>query len=337
MVQKATRQSNFELLRIVAMFMIVLYHLLLFLPPSYQHPIYTALLSPLHVGVILFVLISGYFHINFSFRGIVRLLLPIYVIHVPFEMYRIFNAGEYQSLCSYKSFFIISNTPYWFVRTYLYLLLIAPLINRCLSTSNRLFRIYLLLILSFISIYIGMWHTDPSLSDGKNLVNFMYIYIIGDSLRCGCFMNKIVTWKIVLLYIGYNIVIITLYMMFQRGAIMRIFYPYNSIGLYINAIMLFVIFSRIRICNKCGKWVNHVAGSMFTVYIIHQDPTILSWIISFMTDFYEEHLIPYSFLLFAITISLSIMISSVIIDNLLRPIWRVVIPLAYRLDSKIKI
>ena len=82
------RESQFELLRILAQWMIVLYHLLLMFTKNYQsnHPIYQGIQIPLHIGVILFVLISGYFGIKRSFTGMVKLLAMTVVYCVPIAL-----------------------------------------------------------------------------------------------------------------------------------------------------------------------------------------------------------------------------------------------------------
>ena len=72
------RESNFELLRLIAMFFIVWYHLLLkFIVVVDESPIYKAMFIPLHVAVVCFVLISGYFHIKPTLRGGGQIVIPI--------------------------------------------------------------------------------------------------------------------------------------------------------------------------------------------------------------------------------------------------------------------
>lgn len=83
---RKSRESNFELLRIVAMFMIVLYHLLMRYSYTDGHLIYRVLQFPLHIGVILFVLISGYYGIRPSIRGLMRLLAPVVVLYLSIEL-----------------------------------------------------------------------------------------------------------------------------------------------------------------------------------------------------------------------------------------------------------
>ena len=78
------RESNYELLRLIAMFFIVWYHLLLkFIVPVDDAPVYKAIYLPLHVAVICFVLISGYFHIKPSVRGVAKLLFPLLMYYLP--------------------------------------------------------------------------------------------------------------------------------------------------------------------------------------------------------------------------------------------------------------
>lgn len=82
------RESQFELLRIIAQWMIVVFHLLLMFTKNYQlnHPIYQGIQIPLHIGVILFVLISGYFGIKRSFKGLIRLLTMTAIYYVPIAL-----------------------------------------------------------------------------------------------------------------------------------------------------------------------------------------------------------------------------------------------------------
>ena len=74
------RQSNMELLRIFSMLCIVVYHIFLFGLDAHhpEEPLYKSLQIPFHVGVPIFVMISGYFGIRFSLRGLFR---RIYLCH----------------------------------------------------------------------------------------------------------------------------------------------------------------------------------------------------------------------------------------------------------------
>ena len=114
------RESNYELLRLIAMLFIVWYHLMLwFIVPIDDFPSYKSMYMPLHVAVICFVLISGYFHINPSVRGVAKLFYPLLVFYLPLTIYEFVFNGERGNLLFF------SKSPYWFVRTYFYLFLMA--------------------------------------------------------------------------------------------------------------------------------------------------------------------------------------------------------------------
>ena len=93
------RNSSHELLRIFAMTVIVGYHLVLYYLYSLPHKnyfdnMYEALLPSLHIGVILFVLISGFYGINPSYKGFMRLLSITFLYYVPVQFIWSITHGE---------------------------------------------------------------------------------------------------------------------------------------------------------------------------------------------------------------------------------------------------
>ena len=127
--QRTLRSSNIELLRIVAMFCIIFYHQMYFFVEklsgndSFLH----SLEVPFHVGVILFVLISGYFGIRASFKGLINLLLPVAFYYCIGGVIVSYFTRDFSSLPSTLLF--VTNSPYWYVQIYLYLFLLSPLMN----------------------------------------------------------------------------------------------------------------------------------------------------------------------------------------------------------------
>ena len=74
---KSQRDSNIELLRVVSMVMIVFYHFMARLSElnsaGNTQTIVNSLIPVVHIGVICFVLISGYWGIKFSIKGFLSL------------------------------------------------------------------------------------------------------------------------------------------------------------------------------------------------------------------------------------------------------------------------
>lgn len=135
------RLSNYELLRLLAMFSIVFYHLLGIYwhnDDAHQHVMFDALTVPFHFGVPVFVLISGYFGIRASWRGVMKLIVPMFIYYVPIELFVVYqNGGGWAEYIHTFQFF--SQTPYWFVQTYFWLFLVSPpstSISRMLQRRN---------------------------------------------------------------------------------------------------------------------------------------------------------------------------------------------------------
>ena len=78
--RKNVRESSFELIRLIAQLMIVTYHIyLIAIIPTFDGVFNRAVCIPLHIGVPLFVLISGYWGIHLSGKGLAKLLAQMLV------------------------------------------------------------------------------------------------------------------------------------------------------------------------------------------------------------------------------------------------------------------
>ena len=130
------RQSNFELLRLFSQYYIILYHICLYyVYPHNSMIIYKALQIPLHIGVVVFVLISGYFTIKPSSKGLLKFLAIFLVYSLPELFYNIVNSQSIKT--TLYSLLFISKTHFWFVKTYLYLYLISPILNLWIKKSTE--------------------------------------------------------------------------------------------------------------------------------------------------------------------------------------------------------
>ena len=280
---KKERETNMELLRIVAMSCIVLYHLLGHVViPHTTLPIYSALQIPFHIGVPLFVLISGYFGIKVSFSGVVKLLLPLLFFYVPFELIgsQFFHYEGMRS--ALKTLLIVSHTPFWFVRTYLWLFLFSPVINYYLKHADSTQRLYLLLTLGIIAVYFGTVYGDKSLYQGKNLVNFVFIYTLGNTISYyKSYIEKTSTTLLLGGFVLLNLLTILLYLHYWESSltniIIQLCFRYCSPFLLTNAVLLFCVFSKLRFHSVL---VNKVASSTFSMYIIQETPFVLYVVIT---------------------------------------------------------
>ena len=332
------RQSNIELLRCFAMLCIVVYHLCLFalVGVSTGTKLYQALQIPLHIGVPLFVLISGYFGIRFSLKGLMRLCSKGYFYFVPFAVIPMILTHSGGVKAVLKSVFIFGFDAQWYLNTYLYLFLFSPIINRYLENITKSQRLYLLAILTFMSVYIGnVTEGDVCLVEGKNLTNFLLLYTLGNSLRhYQEHINGCSQFKLVITYLLFNafLVIGFMYIPIIAGKIWKYSYAYDSPIIMVNSVWIFAIFSKL---NVKSRFVNWMGSGVFACYLL-QCPAIL-WKncferpIQYIYGFANE---PWQILPIMVLYAAVAMLIMGSIDKVLNPIWNRLVAFAAKYDEK---
>ena len=269
---KRERNSCFELMRIIAMLFIVIYHLLITVySKNPTESIYKGAWIPFHIGVILFVFISGYFGIKCTVNGICKLIGTIALYYLPLTIYGTIEQGSNFEI---KQFLLISHSPYWFIKTYLCLYLFSPVLNKYLDKIERKDRLLLICSLIFISVYLGSSFGDHSLTGGKNLIHFSLLYVLGNTFKVyEKHLRKIPSKYFICTYIILNCGI--LYIFAQGGLTSKIIwfasFPYCSPLLIINAGLFFLIISRLKLKSS---FINYIASSMFAVYLLHCQPYV---------------------------------------------------------------
>jgi len=324
------RESSFELIRLVSQWFIVIYHIyLIVVYPATGHDFDKAIWLPLHIGVPLFVLISGYFGIRPSVRGFTKLLSCVIVYTVPVAAAKWLIFGGVNPNPLVNCVFPVSGTQWWYVRTYVCLYLISPVLNLYLKDISARNRLVLLAVLFYISNFMGFVHVDPSLLDGKNLPTFMLLYVIGDSLRAyRTRWSEIRGSRLLLLWVSVNVVLVAFYSHYGFDGKFglsydRIFFAYNSPGLIINAIVMFMVIGRLKFQSG---FVNWAAQSSFAIYLVHVGCfklMVASGSEAVAADFLLGRGLDSGTLLGVVMLmSLAVMAGCVAVDKILAPVWR---------------
>ena len=333
------RQSNYELLRLFSIFLIMFYHMFLFVyaVDFPEYPIYKAIQMPIHIGVPLFVMISGYFGIRFSFRGLCSLLARSYFYIIAWAIViGIWKESSIKEVL--KDFVLFSSNDVWFIKTYICLYVVAPAITLYLDKVNSKQKWVFVCILAFMTFYVGdIKRVDDSLLDGKNLLNFIFIYSVGYLLAFYKEkLRKIPSSVLLLAFILISVLSVTAYLKvdseFLSTRIWNLTYPYNSPLLILSSVLVFLLFGRLNIQSPRINWL---AGSVFAVYLIHAKGwRMISYYLQ-QTEGFMNHsplcVFPVVFLLCVILMTLCI-----IVDKLLNPLWQWVADKAKTLDDWVK-
>lgn len=159
---KAQRNSNIELLRIVAMLMIAAYHYSIY--SFYAEDLYSScgkyfidLIGNYgKTGVNLFVMISGYYLAKqeFSVKRLLKIAGQLWFYSLFALAIAVFVFGYSADMgILRRSIFPITGGYYWFASYYVMLLLLSPLLNRfAAGIGNDKLRLSILLLLLLYSI-----------------------------------------------------------------------------------------------------------------------------------------------------------------------------------------
>ena len=323
-----SRQSNIEILRIVAMLLIVLHHLGIYGLKD-GGIIIQFLDSITIIGVNIFLLISGFFSIKLRWSSLLNLfflclffnLLHVFLDSILFDI--VHTPGDY-----IKAFMAFSHPGGWFMNVYFCLVLFSPLLNLAFKQMDQKLDVLILVCLSVINVYLGFFlHNDVN-NSGYNLSQFIYIYYLGHLIhkyfKTLCEIKK--KYFILLYLVSSFITLILSYF----GMKYWNFHYYNSPFVIISAVCVFSWFARLEIRNI--KFVNDVAKSMLAVYLFSNRGGVATLIYKLSRSIYtfsNEILVILGF----IALLFGIFVCAIVIDR-----FRILIcsPLLRWLDVKIK-
>lgn len=224
------------------------------------------------------------------------------------------------------------------MRTYIFLYLFAPIINLYLQKSDLLKRIYLIIVLGFISHYVGTVGLDPSLLDGKNLVTFLFLYVIGDTLHhYESIWKKVPSYWYGIIFMITNVTLVGIFSVFTGRIVdaiyQRLFFSYCSLGLLVSSLMFFMWIGGM---NFRSTFINYIAKSSLSIYMLHGSSLIFFpvigpaalYLLGLATNEFE-------LILMIFILTLAIVVGCVIVDKLLTPVWNKINKLGESIQTRI--
>lgn len=147
---------------------------------NFQYPLYTFADCLMHVAVIVFVLITGYFGIHFRIHKVFALEAELIYYSVIASSIAFFCLQTVHIKDLILSFFPVTRHVYWFMSAYMELYLVSPLVNKLLERLSKRQFIYLLAVLGFS--YCVLFNGD-TFNAGTNLTGFTFLYVLGRFIR----------------------------------------------------------------------------------------------------------------------------------------------------------
>lgn len=290
---QSNRKSNFELLRIISMFLVLVVHadfLSLGYPTLEELNTQSGIVivkglfeSASIICVNLFVLISGYFMIKLRWSKIFSYVyqclfysICVYALFIILELCELNFSNIVQVFL--EGWFMNNQ----FISNYLALMLLAPLINTIFERGAPQQVQIGMLGFAFIA-FIMNWLVPVQgggFLGGYSIIHLVFIYCIGSFIRLFSFL-KYFNYRasVYLLFYIVFIIINTLffYIIFAYSLPWNV-WGYNSPIVVSGSIAVFLFFRSINIKSNI---VTFIAQSSFAVFLLHTN--------SFVFPFFKEH------------------------------------------------
>lgn len=278
-ITSGPRLSNIELLRILAMLLVLVVHADFwalgeplasdFFTSSCNAVFRTMIQSSSIVCVNVFILISGWFGIRFSLKGLssfifqcAYFIIGIYIATLLAGETAFSINGIAQCLCLTKA--------YWFIKAYLGLYILSPVLNTYVgNSSERLQKTVLISFFIFQTAY-GWSNAAVFIKSGYSTFSFIGLYILANYVRYH-HIDFIARYGGPI-FIMTVIINTCLYIFVTLNHLHLSIYSYANPFVIIGALGLLGLFLRINI--KSNRLINWIATSAFAVYLLHTNTNL---------------------------------------------------------------
>jgi len=269
---KGLRQSNIELLRLIAMMMVLVLHAdyQALGIPSRQDLLSATLPSVTRVSweslsiiaVNVFVLISGYFSIKASLKGLATFLFQILWFYIGIFLV-LFILGHTKEFT--VTDLLDNENIYWFVRKYLWLYISSPILNYIVTHTTKkvlgLIVISLLILETIIGYIFALWYEF-----GYSATHFITLYMLARYVHLYLHdINVKITAVVFMTCWICNTVIGVI--LADSPVIWKYFLNYTNPLVIAQSLALLLLMTKIKL--RQSVFINSIAASAFAVYLFH--------------------------------------------------------------------
>lgn len=283
------RQSNLELLRIIAMMAIVIGHFatqgrLLRYMSGWQAGVAPFVSLGARVSVNVFALIGCWFLVDSEFKPVrwLRLHAVTWFYAVPLSLYMAWLWPDDPCGPVIRAFFPFFGRPLWFISSWLFVMLAAPFLQRLFSSNVR----GLGPALAVFGVFFCVQSTVADVGNGFIPDTFWVLYVfmltgyVKRKFRLDGLGMRVVAPLFALSLAVYG----ALAAAYARGGLSpnvqhlatRWLFDLKSIPNFFCAVSAFLFFLNLRM-GSC-RAVNAVARSAVAVYVVHQTPVFFPYL-----------------------------------------------------------
>lgn len=273
-----SRLSNFELLRCIAMFLVLMVHADFYSlgAPEITNirdislgDIVQLLIQGISIVCVnVFVLISGWFGIRPNIKSFANFIFQCSFFSIGIYLVSYFSgispiSGKGILECFY---FTIDH---WFVKSYIGLYIIAPILNAYIThTSKSQLKQTILYFYLFQTIYAWYFGVLSFVSDGYSTFSFIGLYLLASYVRHYPIRFSYNKWIDISIF--FFIIMLEL-ILYATNILKSRIYLYTNPMVILGSVCLLLYFSKLSFVNK---WINYIGSSCFAVYLFHMNPNL---------------------------------------------------------------
>ncbi|MBP5288479.1 MAG: acyltransferase family protein [Clostridia bacterium] len=291
-----------ELIRIVAMLMILTLHCNLFSMKTVwsletKNLFFTLTEFISIIAVNLYVFISGFFLTSFRFdiRKLIKLELTVIfysvLIYIALALCGliVFEKKVFLSL-----FFPLINSNYWFYTCYAVLFFLMPILKKVYLYLARVGKIkvslLILIIISSLIPTINPGNNQLLIGEGYSFFWFITLVLVGAYLKDH--PVHLGNGSLIFIFLGTLTLQLSLYYILSGiGDVPwvsrwhKFLYSYNNILVFSNSVVAFSLFTRWKITSKnIAHIIRFFSVSTFSVYLIHTHPFMMDSVLRELLD-----------------------------------------------------
>ena len=296
--KRAVRNYGIDLLRIVAMFMVLLLHILgqggilknlVSTPTEFLSKYGVAWLLEIaaYCAVNCYAIVTGYNYYGtlVKWNKLVELWLQVIFYSLGITILFLVAGKSINSSIYFKSLLPVTSSCYWYVTAYFGMFVFIPMMNIFLENFSKR-KLEIILFCSFIgfSLLPTIFDVDPfKLNRGYSMLWLCVLFLVGGYLKKYGIKNLISPSKALYFYVfsiaftwfsKLSLELITLVVM-GKARYGNVFIKSTSPSIVLAGIFLFLFIVNINIKNcKLIKFIKVLAPAYFGVYLIHLQPLI---------------------------------------------------------------
>ncbi|HFK5529493.1 TPA: acyltransferase family protein [Elizabethkingia anophelis] len=276
------RDNNVELLRIVLMFMIVILHMIshgLGFIPSLINNTKNIHINGFHfflfnftiIGVNSFVLISGYYGINYKKESLIAIWKQALMSSLLILILYYLIEGKAPIRFIVQSFIPILSNYWWYLSTYVLLFILSPFINKSIEKLDQKEFTFLIIMLFLCNCLGGYFFGTFNANEGYSILNFLFLYFLARYCKVYNIFSKLkftISFYLIVLLINFVIG----YFLYQHNYYKYIlkFYSYNNPLITLNSVLFVIVFLKMRVNIE----LRNISKLTLGVYLFHDNDLV---------------------------------------------------------------